>query len=127
MIGKKTVIVSAAVVVCCTMLYTVLFGLSYTRDSYVCHSCKSIGQGKALCIFGCPVVKTKIGITRSLTEKECRHAWDWYFANSFGLLFNRKKWSGPLNYPYAKEFDDQLKRKRDKMEVNHTGKYNKLP
>jgi len=43
----------------------------------------------------------------SLTGQKCRHDWQWYFANSFGLLFNRENWSGPLNYPYAQEFSMQ--------------------
>jgi hypothetical protein len=90
------------------VLLTILVGLSRTRDGYVCHSCKSLGWGKALRVFGYPVFKTRIKVERSLTQKQCKHEWEWYSASSTGILLNKEDWDGPIGaLPYAEEFEKQ--------------------
>jgi len=100
-------------------LPTVLFDLSFTHDSYACYVCRSIGKSYALRVSRVPVWKQRIRVTYSLTRKQCDHEWQWYFANSKGIFFNRENWDGPIgNYPFAEEIDAAVAEGK-KVEVTH--------
>ena len=78
------------------------FGLSRTRDYYVCGKCKSLGEGRALRVFRLRIPLSRIQRTKGMMNISCKHEWRWYFANSEGILLNKENWDGPLgDYPWA--------------------------
>lgn len=97
---KRALLIVAVACLAIPLAVMVLFGLSHTRDHYACHSCKSHGESRALRVFGVPILRERIKVTRSLTGNTHKHEWQFYFANSQGILFNREYWDGPLgDYP----------------------------
>ena len=116
---KRIIFVAIAFLLVPVILFTVLFGVSFTDDSYACYSCRSLGRSKAVRVFRVPVWKKHKRVTLSLTRKQCDHEWQWYFANSKGFLYNREDWDGPIgNYPFAEEID-AARAEGKQVEVKH--------
>lgn len=104
---KRKIIMATAAGI--ALAIVVCFHSSWTQDRFVCHSCKGFGQSTAFRVFRHPVIWTPIRLTRSITGKDCKHSWEWYFANSHGICFNsRGDWDGPIGtYPYHEELERQ--------------------
>ncbi len=105
---KRIILAVIALILVVLLALTAVFGLSFTRDSYACYSCKSLGRSEALRVFGFPIWKGRVRLTHSVTGKSCKHHWEWYFASSTGILLNRQNWDGPIGiYPFAEELQKQ--------------------
>lgn len=105
---NRTMIIAAKALLVAAFCVIAVFGLSYSQDQFVCHSCKSLGKSGTLRLFGCRTVRSSVEVTRSLTKRQCRHHWQWYTASSSGILMNREDWDGPIGaMPYQDEFAAQ--------------------
>ena len=107
---KRKIITATVAGIALAVVIVVCFRSSWTEDRYVCHSCKGFGQSTAFRVFRHPIIRTPIRLTRSLTGRDCKHRWEWYFANSHGICFNsRENWDGQIGtYPYHEELEKQL-------------------
>ena len=93
---RKRILIGVVTLLGIGAAFTVLFGLSRTRDHYGCHLCKTLGDSAALRVFRIPVWRESVKPKWSLTGKPCEHDWQWYSANSEGILLNREDWDGPI-------------------------------
>lgn len=103
----KFLILALLVVAFVVVLYAIFFGISKTRDIYICRWCGRSTRSNALRVFGVPILKRSVPapahkpayqtlLYQRAIAKPCQHSWKHNFANSSGFLFNSENWDGPL-------------------------------